>query len=74
MGAMAAPLPSPPSKAGSRLISTKAAADAGSSSASALEYQAERKDQFTYQEAVLGVSSSSTMPLFPPMAAFRESL
>lgn len=75
MGAMAAaPLPSPALKAGSWLISTKEAADSGSSWASTLEYQEERKEPFTYQEAVLGVSSSSTMPLLPPMAAFTESL
>ena len=57
-----------------RLISTKAAADAGNSSASTTEYHAERNAPFTYQEATFGISPSSTMLLLLPTAAARESL
>jgi len=78
--AEAARLAAPPSaavpdwNAAFRLISTKAAADAGSSSASTAEYHAERNVPFTYQEATFGISPSSTMLLLLPTAAARESL
>ena len=53
---------------------TQLAASSTRSSASTFRLQAERKEPFTYQEAVLAVSSSSIMTLFFPTAAFRESL
>ena len=56
------------------LTLAKAAASSGSSSASSTSAQADRKEPFTYQEAVFGTSLSSTMPLLFPSASLRESL